>query len=113
MGLHYSTRLIVDGEELSVDHYEDILDAGDQLVVLAEQIEADTRLPLGVRKMADKHAASLIRLCYDRILLVGEEHSIQFTQPGAPMVRLVVVRHPDLPGAPTPTLVDNLTGQPA
>ncbi len=119
MGLHYSTRLTIvgaDGTDLTqhvYGHHEDILDACDQLVVVAEDLATDTRLPQTIRDMADSHTAALIRLCYATLLHVNEEHSIRFTQPGAPMVTLTVQRHEDIPGTPTPTLVDNLTGQPA
>lgn len=117
MGLHYTTHLAIvgaDGTALTnhtYGHHEDILDACDQLVAIVEALETDTRLPRSVQDMADKHAAELIRLCYDRVLLVDEQHSVRFTQPGAPMVTLTVTRHEDIPGTPTPTLVDNLTGQ--
>lgn len=112
MGLHYTVRVFRDDTQTEIIHVEDILDACDRLVDIADVMSNDERLPASVRNMVDKHAAELIRLCYDRILRVDEENYVRFTQPGAPMIRLVVARHKDIPGTPTPILVDNLTGQP-
>ena len=113
MGLHYTVRVFRDDTQTEVIHLDDMLDACDRLVDIADVMSHDETLPANLRGMVDSHAAGLIRLCYDRILRVDEEHFVRFTQPGMPMIRLVVARHADIPGAPTPTLIDNLTGQPA
>lgn len=104
--LHYTTRLFVDGEDVAITHQQDILDACDKLVDLVAELETDTKYPLKLRNMIDKHAASLIRTCYDQVLMPGQEHYVLITQPGLPMITLIVRREADLPDAPSVPFIE-------